>query len=216
MIITRYTKDDFASFIRCVKSAWDERDVYDAVDYQLIDPYWYEDNVLHNVDYVTLIAKRNDEVIGFMVGRVGIDTMKVIMLFVSKDFRKLGYGRMLKEMLTKEALHIGMDKIQTFNRYDNIPSIKLNNELGWTITHLNEDYYKAELNFNHKTIREWGSLSGIWILNSGGFDNNDPYLFKRRFSKVEYVKRVILCVRQIVDIDLNKKFFNLIGDLDNE
>ena len=211
MIVTRYTNNDFVSFIKLVKTAWDERDVYEAVDYNLIDPYWYEDNVLMDADFVTLVAKRDDEVIGFMVGRIGVDTMKVIMLFVKQEFRKLGYGKILKEMLTGEALKIGMDKIQTFNRYDNPPTVKLNNELGWTITHLNEDFYKAELNFNHKTIRDWEKLAGITILDPDGFDRSDPFLYKRRFSKADFMDKSVRCTQQLVDTELNQQFFNITG-----
>lgn len=153
MTIRQFKKEDEGSFLRCVKDGWNERSVYDAVDYCLIDPYWYVDNVLYNPDYIVLVALDvTGDVVGYMVGRKTLDTMKIIMLFVLPEYRRQGIGKSLKVMLAKFAGDIGCEKIVAYNRFDNDISLKLNQGLGWSIKPIGDDHYKTELLLNKGTL----------------------------------------------------------------
>lgn len=186
MKLREYNNSDFLSFVGLVKSAWSERSVYDAVDYQLIDPFWYEDNILHNPEYILLVAEHNSQVVSFIVGRVSENSMKIVMLFTDIRWRKKGIAQMLKSKLTEKAGELHLHHIFSINRYDNEASYQLNNRMGWRITELTDDYYKASLVLSHKTLDEWDKISGYTILDPDGFDRKDEYLYLRRFSEEEY------------------------------
>lgn len=157
MTIRQFKKEDEGSFLRCVKDGWNERAVYDAVDYCLIDPYWYVDNVLYNPDYIVLVALDiAGDVVGYMVGRKITDktgdSMKIVMLFVNPDHRRQGIGKSLKVMLAKFASDMGCEKIVAYNRYDNDVSFNLNKSLGWSIKPVGDDHYRAELLLTSGTL----------------------------------------------------------------
>lgn len=153
MTIRQFKKEDEGSFLHCVKDGWNERSVYDAVDYCLIDPYWYVDNVLYNPDYIVLVALDvTGDVVGYMVGRKTLDIMKIVMLFVLPEYRRQGIGKSLKVMLAKFASDIGCDKVVAYNRFDNDISLKLNQSLGWSIKPIGDDHYKTELLLNKGTL----------------------------------------------------------------
>lgn len=224
MIVRKYMKRHNASFLRLVRSMADERWVYDAIDYQLMDMYYYEDYILMSEDYLTLVAENSTgDVIGFCVGSIRHDSVDIKILFVSKDQRRYGFGRLLKKQMTKYACELGKKSITAHNSYSNPISLKLNNSLGWTITPISggnltsdflpvlsddieTDYYKAELVFGNKTIKEWDEMSGITILDPDGFDRSDPYLHLRRFSAQEYIDKGSLCTIRVNDIEMNIAF----------
>lgn len=221
MIVRKYQNRHNASFLQLVRSMADERWVYDAVDYQLMDMYFYEDYVLLNEDYITLVAEDGiGDVIGFMVGTVRMDSIDIKILFVNKEFRRLGFGKLLKQQMTKQAFELGKKSITAHNSYSNPASLQLNNILGWTITPTGDftlssnnsaiyDFYKAELVFDNKTIKQWDEMSGQHILDPDGFDRTDPFLYERRFSKTEYIKGTMNSTIQINDREKNVLFFNL-------
>lgn len=146
MTIREFRKEDEASFLRCVRDGWNERSVYDAVDYCLIDPYWYADNVLYNPAYIVLVAVDvAGDVVGYMVGRLDSENMKIIMLFVIPMYRRQGVGRALKLTLVQTAEKLGCIKVVAYNRFDNDISLNLNKSLGWKITPVSDDHYRTEL-----------------------------------------------------------------------
>lgn len=200
----------------------DERWVYDSVDYQLMDMYYYEDYILLNEDFIVLVAEDDvGDVIGFIVGTIRMDSVDIKILFVGKEFRRSGFGKLLKNQMAKQAFELGKKSITAHNAYSNPASLQLNNMLGWTITPTGEpelvddeytqykyDYYKAELVFDNKTIKDWDLMSGQNILDPDGFDRADPFLYKRRFSAQEYIEKSVRCTIQIKDREKNIAFFN--------
>lgn len=44
-----------------------------------------------------------------------------------------------------------------------------------------------------KTIGEWADKDKIVIIDPGGFDKDDPYLFKRKYSREYYNARINYC-----------------------
>lgn len=214
-----YKNQDYGSIIRLIKSAWDERNVYDAVDYQLIDPFWYEDHIFNNPEYITIVAiDRTGSVKGWITGKVYSNEVQIKMLFIARDVRGSGHGANLKRLLTGQARSLGKDRIVTFNRYDNEGSLKLNHKLGWTIFKINEDYYRAEYNFRNKTIQEWEAIAGIQILDPDGFDRTDEYLHQRRFSEEEFKDKVMTCSIQVFNMDKWNTFIDtkLLKENNNE
>lgn len=150
MTIRPYRKTDFVSFIGLVSQMRNERFVYDAVSYELIDPFYYEDYILHNEHYITLVAVKDDVVLGFIVGSIYLSTIDIRMLFTDKELRRQGIGKVLKRRLANVALALGKRSITAHNAYSNLASHALNIQEGWEITQNeeNEDYYKAELIFH--------------------------------------------------------------------
>ena len=220
MIVRKYQNRHSASFLQLVRSMADERNVYDAIDYQLMDMYYYEDYILMNEDYIVLVAEDGDgNVIGFMVGTIRMDNVDIKILFVDKNERKQGFGRLLKEQMAKNAYELGKKSISAHNSYSNPASLQLNNTMGWTITPIGEpefindeyiqsDFYKAELVFDNRTIKEWDEIAGQHILDPDGFNRKDPFLFSRRFSAQEYITNSVMCTLQVTDREANIAFYN--------
>ena len=219
MIVRKYKNRHSTSFLQLVRSMADERWVYDAVDYQLMDMWYYDDYILLNEDYIVLVAEDAEgTVIGFCVGSIRVENIDIKILFVDKNERRKGFGKLLKEQMAKQAYELGKKSISAHNSYSNPASLQLNNILGWTITPIGDftltgnnsaeyDYYKAELVFDNKTIKEWDAMSGMTILDPDGFDRADPFLYKRRFSVQEYVENSNACTIQINDRETNIAFF---------
>ncbi len=194
----------------------DERWVYDAVDYQLMDMYYYHDYILLNEDYIVLVAEDGEgQVIGFCVGTIRVDNIDIKILFVDKEERRQGFGKLLKEQMAKSAYELGKKSISAHNSYSNPASLQLNNILGWTIIPLGDkdsdyvpDYYKAELVFDNKTIKQWEEISGMTIITPDGWIQNDPFLHLRRFSVEKFIANSNGSIVQVNDRELNIAFFN--------
>ena len=159
MTVRVYKNRHNASFLPLVRSMADERWVYDSIDYQLMDMYFYEDYILMNEDYITLVMEDpKGEVVGFIVGTIRQDSVDIKILFVAKTQRGNGYGKLLKQGLTRYTLELGKNKITAYNNYSNSIVLRLNETLGWEITPVNvdedgeTDYYKAEYIFTVQNI----------------------------------------------------------------
>ena len=214
MIARNYLNRHNASFLQLVRSMTDERAVYDAIDYQLMDMWYYEDYILLNENYITLVAENKvGDVIGFCVGTIRHDSIDIKILFVARTERGNGYGRLLKQVMASTAQQLGKRSITAHNNYSNPISLRLNNSLGWTITPIGEgsgvfDYYKSELVFDHKTIKEWEEISGITIITPDGFMQGDPFLYLRRFSAVKFMVNSSGSTVRVNDRELNIAFIN--------
>lgn len=216
MIVRNYLNRHNASFLQLVRSMMDERAVYDAVDYQLMDMYYYEDYILLNEDYITLVAENKlGDIIGFCVGTVRHDLIDIKILFVARSERGNGYGKLLKQMMASTAQQLGKRSVTAHNAYSNPISLRLNNSLGWTINPVGDDegsgvfdYYKSELVFGNRTIAEWDEMSGIHVLDPDGFDRTDAFLHLRRFSAKEYLEMSLHSTLEIYDREMNIAFIN--------
>ena len=161
MIVGIYKNRHNASFLPLVRSMADERWVYDSIDYQLMDMYFYEDYILMNEDYITFVMEDpKGDVVGFIVGRIHQDSVDIKILFVAKDHRRDGLGKLLQQELLKHTFELGKAKITSYNNYSNSIVLRLNETLGWEITPLNvdnndnTDYYKAEYVFIEQNIKQ--------------------------------------------------------------
>jgi GNAT superfamily N-acetyltransferase len=155
MIIRPYKQTDLNSFFGLVSTMRTERYVYNSVSYELIDPYYYEDYILGNSNYITLVAVDKSGVIGFIVGSIYVDTIDIKILFTDRELRRQGIGRKLKRRLAKIAEELGKRSITAYNAYSNSASYALNIQEGWEITQgENEDEYKAELVFHKQNGEE--------------------------------------------------------------
>lgn len=207
MIVRKYNSGHLGSFLRLVHSMGDERWVYDALDYQLIDRYYYSDYILGNEDYITLVAEdKVGDVIGFCVGTIRNESVDIMVLYVVQELRRKGFGRILKEQMTKQAYQLGKKSITAFNSYSNPASLQLNQTMGWTITSTGKDdgetasdHYKSELIFENKTIKQWDDISGATIKNPEGFIGKDAFLYIKRFSKKEYLTGLLYSNTQVND-----------------
>ena len=212
MVLREYTNNHFNSFIKCIKTAWDRREDYDAVEYTLIDPFWYADNILNNPAVITLILEdQAGDVRGFMCGRVKENKITIMMLFVQYEYRRNGYGKMLKYKMMETAKEMGVEKVTTLNRYDNVASYEMNQAMGWRIVRVAEDYYRAEYYPEHKTLNQWCEVVGLLAIDPDGFDRSDPNLFVKRFSEEEFRNGALNSTQYPDPLQIEKynKFFNI-------
>ncbi len=101
--------------------------------------------LLTSYNSVSLIAKVNGDVVGFIIGMVGIErevlTGHIITMDVAPNYRRRGIGIKLLQEIEKIFMEKGVKICCLEVREDNVPALNLYRKLGYKKTGKLENYY---------------------------------------------------------------------------
>ena len=90
-----FRKSDWKTMRPLVMEQWDERYAYDAVSYEKLDPWYYED-VFFKKPYQILVYQDDDKsIIGYIILKLDKVDIEVIYLYISRQKRRMGLGEAL-------------------------------------------------------------------------------------------------------------------------
>ncbi|MEM3602510.1 MAG: ribosomal protein S18-alanine N-acetyltransferase [Candidatus Bathyarchaeia archaeon] len=101
--------------------------------------------LLISYNSVSLIAKENGDIIGFIIGIVHVEnevlTGHILTMDVAPDYRRKGVGIKLLQEIEKIFMEKGVKICCLEVREDNIPALNLYRKLGYKKTGRLENYY---------------------------------------------------------------------------
>ena len=128
----------------------DEDDLYrimSLIERELSEPYsiYTFRYFIHNFPTLTILAKRNDKLVGTIVGRIdvrrGVKRGYIAMLVVDKEIRKNGLGSRLLEMQLSEFMRLECDEVVLETECKNKGAWKLYEKFGFQREKYLEKYY---------------------------------------------------------------------------
>lgn len=100
-----------------------------------------------------IIAKLNDEIVGFAGVIDTVDQLEITNIVVKKNFRKKGIGSKLLENLIMLAKEAGKEKISLEVNSTNLPAIKLYEKNGFKNVGFRKKYYNNKDNAEIMTLK---------------------------------------------------------------
>lgn len=100
-----------------------------------------------------IIAKLNDEIVGFAGVIDTVDQLEITNIVVKKNFRKKGIGSKLLENLIMLAKKAGKEKISLEVNSTNLPAIKLYEKNGFKNVGFRKKYYNNKDNAEIMTLK---------------------------------------------------------------
>lgn len=98
---------------------------------------------LADKNYITLVAKKDGLVVGYVSALVLMETADLVSLAVDANYRRFGFGTKLLESMVKDAKQAGCERLMLEVRKSNLPAIKLYNKLGFVPIFVREKYYEG-------------------------------------------------------------------------
>jgi ribosomal-protein-alanine N-acetyltransferase len=97
---------------------------------------------LKNPLAVPLVAKFDDQVVGYTCLWVILDELQIGNIAVEKDFRKKGIGKKLMDQILEEAENNGCHRITLDVRESNLDAIELYKKFGFQKIGKRKNYYR--------------------------------------------------------------------------
>lgn len=129
--IQEITPSDFKSF----------KDVFNSE----FDDFWNLQTLQQEIEASNtyyIVAKYNNQVIGFAGIKITLDSADIMNIVVKKDFRKKGVGTFLVENLIKKCDNLNISKLFLEVNEENIYAINLYSKLGFKQISIRKNYYK--------------------------------------------------------------------------
>ena len=109
------------------------------------DDYWNYDtlrNELKTENSKYLVAKMNEEIVGFSGIKIMVDEADIMNLVVKKTFRNQGLGTLLLKKLKDLSRKLNCISITLEVMEENYPAIHLYKNLGFTQIGIRKNYYQ--------------------------------------------------------------------------
>lgn len=90
-----------------------------------------------------IVAKLNNEIVGFCGIKVVLDSADIMNIVVKKDFRNLGIGTALLNEIITLCLSFNLSSITLEVRKDNTPAISLYRKFGFETLGVRKKYYNG-------------------------------------------------------------------------
>lgn len=133
VLISKMTKEDLNSIANILQSDFD-----DFWNYNILS------NELNSSNSIYLVAKINDEIIGFAGITLILDEAEINNIVIKKDFRKKGYSKILLQNLIDLSKKQNIKKINLEVNIENIIAINLYHSFNFKDVGLRKRYYKGK------------------------------------------------------------------------
>ncbi len=133
VLISKMTKEDLNSIANILQSDFD-----DFWNYNILS------NELNSSNSIYLVAKINDEIIGFAGITLILDEAEINNIVIKKDFRKKGYSKILLQNLIDLSKKQNIKKINLEVNIENIIAINLYHSFNFKDVGLRKGYYKGK------------------------------------------------------------------------
>ena len=133
VLISKMTKEDLNSIANILQSDFD-----DFWNYNILS------NELNSSNSIYLVAKINDEIIGFAGLTLILDEAEINNIVIKKDFRKNGYSKILLQNLIDLSKKQNIKKINLEVNIENIIAINLYHSFNFKDVGLRKRYYKEK------------------------------------------------------------------------
>lgn len=133
VLISKMTKEDLNSIANILQSDFD-----DFWNYNILS------NELNSSNSIYLVAKINDEIIGFAGITLILDEAEINNIVIKKDFRKNGYSKILLQNLIDLSKKQNIKKINLEVNIENIIAINLYHSFNFKDVGLRKGYYKGK------------------------------------------------------------------------
>lgn len=131
--IEKMTLDDLENINDILLSAFDDFWSYDVLKKELECPNSY-----------FIVAKNNDEIVGFAGLKVIVDEADIMNIVVKKSFRHNGIGSVLLEHLISYAKANNLKTITLEVNENNLSAIRLYNKFSFDHIGIRKKYYNGE------------------------------------------------------------------------
>lgn len=111
---------------------------------------------LENENSKYIVAKIDNEIVGFAGIWIAIDEAHITNIVTKKNYRKKGIGKILLENLIMLSNKLHLNSITLEVKQSNIPAIKLYEKYGFENLGIRKNYYKGNENaiIMTKTLKE--------------------------------------------------------------
>lgn len=133
VLISKMTKEDLNSIANILQSDFD-----DFWNYNILS------NELNSSNSIYLVAKINDEIIGFAGITLILDEAEINNIVIKKDFRKKGYSKILLQNLIDLSKKQNIKKINLEVNIENTIAINLYHSFNFKDVGLRKGYYKGK------------------------------------------------------------------------
>lgn len=133
VLISKMTKEDLNSIANILQSDFD-----DFWNYNILS------NELNSSNSIYLVAKINDEIIGFAGITLILDEAEINNIVIKKDFRKKGYSKILLQNVIDLSKKQNIKKINLEVNIENIIAINLYHSFNFKDVGLRKGYYKGK------------------------------------------------------------------------
>ena len=133
VLISKMTKEDLNSIANILQSDFD-----DFWNYNILS------NELNSSNSIYLVAKINDEIIGFAGITLILDEAEINNIVIKKDFRKNGYSKILLQNLIDLSKKQNIKKINLEVNIENTVAINLYHSFNFKDVGLRKGYYKGK------------------------------------------------------------------------
>lgn len=133
VLISKMTKEDLNSIANILQSDFD-----DFWNYNILS------NELNSSNSIYLVAKINDEIIGFAGITLILDEAEINNIVIKKDFRKNGYSKILLQNLIDLSKKQNIKKINLEVNIENIIAINLYHSFNFKDVGLRKGYYEGK------------------------------------------------------------------------
>ena len=133
VLISKMTKEDLNSIANILQSDFD-----DFWNYNILS------NELNSSNSIYLVAKINDEIIGFAGITLILDEAEINNIVIKKDFRKNGYSKILLQNLIDLSKKQNIKKINLEVNIENTVAINLYHSFNFKDVGLRKEYYKGK------------------------------------------------------------------------
>lgn len=133
VLISKMTKEDLNSISNILQSDFD-----DFWNYNILL------NELNSSNSIYLVAKINNEIIGFAGITLILDEAEINNIVIKKDFRKKGYSKILLQNLIDLSKKQNIKKINLEVNIENIIAINLYHSFNFKDVGLRKGYYKGK------------------------------------------------------------------------
>jgi len=132
MIIRTYKEKDWPKLKELIMEQWNDEYTYNAVDYDLLDPYRYRDEYVADADnYKFFLAEDQDGLCGFIFVSYGQKCINLEYIYVAQRKRRQGVSLALMKQIEIYGSSIGKKEIIVHSVVKNDRSHELKQKLGY-------------------------------------------------------------------------------------
>jgi len=130
--IRDFEDKDWPELRALIMEQWNDRYAYNAVEYNLLDPYMYEDEYLLDIEnYKFFIAEDDKGLCGFIFVSYGKDSLNLEYVYVAQRKRRQGVSMELMKYIEKYGRHLGKKEIVMWSLVQNDRSHTMKEKLGY-------------------------------------------------------------------------------------
>ena len=133
LTIKSYVNDDWEGMRKLIMEMWDEEYSYNAVNYKLLDPFYYQHNFLKD-DHHIFIARDDQGVCGYIVLSKNDKALEIVIVCVARRKRRQGVSLALFKQTEEYGKLEGYKEIVVYSINANTRSHKLKAKLGYKNT----------------------------------------------------------------------------------